>query len=607
MRDRARPRRAVELVQYVLSLLLGPTHVVTLRLLWLALLFYGERGVFHDAANRCQWPEQALPAGIDARPPVHILLVTDPQIIDRDTYPSLPFPTLLYPVVRHFSDNYLKNVWTSLAVNPNKWMMRENILPWQPRTQDRLRPSTTLAQPPDAVVWMGDLTDGGRRHRTEQEWAALVLRFRSIFWRPREADWEAPKATLGSTRHLIVPRTSANMYIPTFHLSGNHDIGLPGTSTSGQRIDVNAADDAIERFNRDFGMKIDGGGFVVKDRNPFLRSSLNGRILASTDVSLGATHELVLVNAQDLVGMQRQGGGPFDTYLASAHQGELDGALGTEAHRAYNETYEFVDSVKRGGFRVPRVLLTHVPLYRPEGAGCDDAARSVQHGVTREAARPLHQGTDRGSTYQNMVSESVSDWVLRSIDPAAVFSGDDHDHCEYRHRRPAGPVAEDGSVEGFALGEIPELTVKSVSMTEGVRRPGFARLSLFSPPESPTAGGEQQHATMAYTPCLLPDQIGIWTKLYLPAFVLSLVLLAVWPRRAHSRNASGYLPLSNPRKRDDDDDDDDFVSGNTDSARRGVSVGSRRTARRWGQDLMAVIAVALPFWIVCQTHLHFLI
>ncbi len=466
MRDRARPRRAVELVQYVLSLLLGPTHVVTLRLLWLALLFYGERGVFHDAANRCQWPEQALPAGIDARPPVHILLVTDPQIIDRDTYPSLPFPTLLYPVVRHFSDNYLKNVWTSLAVNPNKWMMRENILPWQPRTQDRLRPSTTLAQPPDAVVWMGDLTDGGRRHRTEQEWAALVLRFRSIFWRPREADWEAPKATLGSTRHLIVPRTSANMYIPTFHLSGNHDIGLPGTSTSGQRIDVNAADDAIERFNRDFGMKIDGGGFVVKDRNPFLRSSLNGRILASTDVSLGATHELVLVNAQDLVGMQRQGGGPFDTYLASAHQGELDGALGTEAHRAYNETYEFVDSVKRGGFRVPRVLLTHVPLYRPEGAGCDDAARSVQHGVTREAARPLHQGTDRGSTYQNMVSESVSDWVLRSIDPAAVFSGDDHDHCEYRHRRPAGPVAEDGSVEGFALGEIPELTVKSVSMTE---------------------------------------------------------------------------------------------------------------------------------------------
>jgi hypothetical protein len=111
---------------------------------------------------------------------------------------------------------------------------------------------------------------------------------------------------------------------------------------------------------------------------------------------------------------------------------------------------------------------------------------------------------------------------------------------------------------------------------------------------------------MAYTPCLLPDQIGIWTKLYLPAFVLSLVLLAVWPRWAHSRNSSGYLPLSNPRKRDDDDDD--FVSGNTDSARRGVSVGSkRRTARRWGQDLMAVIAVALPFWIVCQTHLHFLI
>jgi len=446
---------------------------------------------------------------------------------------------------------------------------------------------------------MGDLTDGGRRGRSEIEWAALVERFRRIFWRPREADWEAQSSVLSTVRHVIVPRTSATMHIPTFFLSGNHDVGLPGTSNSGQRLDSLASADAIERFNRDFGMKIDGGGFAVKDGNSFLRSSLNSRILVSTDSSTGATHELVLVNAQDLVGMEREGGGPFDTHLSSDHAGKLDGQLGDQAHSAYKETYEFVEFVRSGGVRIPRVLLTHVPLHRPEGTSCNDEARTSLHGVTRESERPLHQGTDRGSTYQNMVSASVSDWVLQSIDPIAVFSGDDHDHCEYRHQKSVDSIAATAIVDGFQADQLPELTVKSISMTEGVRKPGFARLSLFSPLTSEHANAGQ-NVSMAYTPCLLPDQIGIWTQLYLPFLLISLIGLLLWPRFTQKEQArSDYLPLTDRRKRDDDDPPK--PSGPSHSHSMSATLG-KGTLRRWAHDVLAVVAIGLPFWLLCQTH-----
>lgn len=589
----------MEALQRLLHFLAGSTHVVTFRLLWLVLLFYGERAVFHNAANSCPWPQSPISSATEVQPAVHVLLVTDPQIIDRDTYPDLPLPSLLYPIVRHFSDNYLKNVWTALAVNPNKWLHRGHILPPLPEAHRRASSRSGLVQPPDGVVWMGDLTDGGRRRRSEAEWAAFVQRFHSIFWRPREADWEALHSTLSTTRQLIVPRTSASMFIPTLYLSGNHDVGLPGSS-SGHRLDALASEDAIERFNRDFGLKIDGGGFVVKERNSFKQLSLNGRILISTDSALGATHELILVNAQDLVGMEREGGGPFDTHLSSNHPGKLDGPLGDNAHSAYKETYDFVESVKGGNIHVPRVLFTHVPLHRPEGTGCNDPARSSIHGVTREASRPLHQGTDRGSTYQNMVSSSVSDWVLQSIDPLVVFSGDDHDHCEYRHVRSVrNSTSASMIVDGFGSTQIPELTVKSVSMTEGVRKPGFARLSLFSPPASASSSAEQ-HVAMAYTPCLLPDQIGIWTQLYLPFFVLSLVSLYLWPRYAQNgSDRAGYLPLANQRKRNDDDPP-------MASERGSLRASSRRsTWRGWRKDVLAVVVVALPFWVFCQTHFLF--
>lgn len=66
-------------------------------------------------------------------------------------------------------------------------------------------------------------------------------------------------------------------------------------------------------------------------------------------------------------------------------------------------------------------------------------------------------------------------------------------------------------------------------MAMGIRRPGFQLLSL--------AGGAAP--THADAPCLLPDQIGVYTGVYAPLGVLSLALLLIARlRRPH---------LSSPR------------------------------------------------------------
>lgn len=56
-----------------------------------------------------------------------------------------------------------------------------------------------------------------------------------------------------------------------------------------------------------------------------------------------------------------------------------------------------------------RILFTHVPLSRPEGASC---------GPLRERGT-IHQG--RGLGYQNLLTPQASQFLLQSIRPAIVF------------------------------------------------------------------------------------------------------------------------------------------------------------------------------------------
>ena len=115
------------------------------------------------------------------------------------------------------------------------------------------------------------------------------------------------------------------------------------------------------------------------------------------------------------------------------------------------------------------------------------------------------------------------------------------------------------------------MTVKSFSSTAGVRRPGFQLLSLVPPdPSSPYVN----QVTHADRPCSLPDQGGVYSRVYLPLAILTLVYLVgsnfwtAWERW----NASGHSIYGDFKSR---------LSPNLQSSEKlPPSAGVRRTSDR---------------------------
>jgi ethanolamine phosphate phosphodiesterase len=115
-------------------------------------------------------------------------------------------------------------------------------------------------------------------------------------------------------------------------------------------------------------------------------------------------------------------------------------------------TWRFVEGLDR---KAPRVLLTHVPLFRPVHEDC---------GPLRLSRRPLPHAIGNG--YVTVVAPEVTERLLGITRPIAVFSGDDHDPCEVQHRLPHLP--------GSTRPSVPELTVGTFSYLQGVLWPSLA-------------------------------------------------------------------------------------------------------------------------------------
>lgn len=145
------------------------------------------------------------------------------------------------------------------------------------------------------------------------------------------------------------------------------------------------------------------------------------------------------------------------------------------------------------------ILVSHIPLARPESATCGPLS---EHGRILKGVGP---------GYQNLLGSETSRFLLNAIKPDVVFSGDDHDYCEITHP-----------------GRVREVTVKSFSSNAGVRRPGLQLLSLVPPRE-----GEPGWADV---PCILPDQLGVYQRVYAPLVILTFIYLlwanirAAWSR-----------------------------------------------------------------------------
>lgn len=148
----------------------------------------------------------------------------------------------------------------------------------------------------------------------------------------------------------------------------------------------------------------------------------------------------------------------------------------------HEESRDYVDALKYAlDPQLPRILLTHVPLFR------DPALETCGPGRESQKLFPLV----RGIQYQTVIEHWVSDKILRELKPFLVFSGDDHDYCDMVH------IDYEDTSKSLAR----EITCKSPSMTSGIRYPAYQLLSLNNP--DPASSGSQK--TFETKLCYLPS------------------------------------------------------------------------------------------------------
>ncbi|KAF9222694.1 Metallo-dependent phosphatase [Gyrodon lividus] len=399
-----------------------------LRAVWVLAVIWLELGTFHFALHDCHWPDTVRQPQVSNARIVRILVMADPQVIDRHSYPERG--PLLSALTQIMVDLNLRKSWNSAF--------------------RRLRP--------DAVIVLGDMMDNGRLSMEASEYEAYYTRYQSIF-----SMGDAP--------------------VPTYYLPGNHDVGLGHATSFSLEADARYADHFGHRnYRRTIG-----------------------------------NHTLIFIDAPALVEedlLRAEHGQGYDSWPAVAHG-----------------PVEFVKQSASIGSQGPVILFTHIPLARPLDAAC---------GPLREKGS-IRQGYGLG--YQNTLMDGATEFLLESVKPSLIMSGDDHDYCEYEHTIPSSNE------------KVREVTIKSISMAMGIRRPGFQLLSLTSTVPSPDHITQIPVSPPLEVPCLLPDQLGIYLYVYIPLVALSLLLVLasnvmrvnagstrqIWSKK-HSRRDSPESP-----------------------------------------------------------------
>lgn len=157
----------------------------------------------------------------------------------------------------------------------------------------------------------------------------------------------------------------------------------------------------------------------------------------------------------------------------------------------------FLDSFASIPKKHPRIMLTHVPLYRdPISQTC---------GSKRESQKPFPMM--KGVQYQTVIDHELSQEVLQTISPSLVFSGDDHDYCHISHTYSL-PIGQQTAEE---------ITVKSCAMNMGISKPAIQLVSLYNPDD--TSASETYHTDI----CYLPDPYKP-IKVYVFTYILTTIL-----------------------------------------------------------------------------------
>ncbi|KAK6537991.1 hypothetical protein TWF694_010884 [Orbilia ellipsospora] len=466
-----------------------------LRLIWFGVVYWGELATFTDSIARCNWSNwEKWPEGAT---PEHAILIADPQLVDPHTYVrSKPFmAATMYYIDRYLARAY-KDILTGLT--------------------------------PSAVLFLGDLFDGGREWNTSINIDAPGGYGKGEKAHMNDAYWHQEYERF----QRIFPNEPGVLTIKS--LPGNHDLGF------GKGIKP----EVYERFRTYFGetnsvWEIGNHSFVLVD-------------------SVSLSDDRQSAEGWRVGGKAKQW---LDEYGKGMHQPmprtttprklmTQDIQLASQKDPSEGQVPPQQNMFDR---RLPSILLTHVPLYRGPNTPCGPLRESKLHG----GGIPFRAGYQ----YSNVLSHDLSRDLLQKVSPTWVFSGDDHDYCVHQH---AG-VGDPGKGQRTGRwGLIKEITVKSISWCMGIRKPGILLISLYNPDQKDYPHEElvqnfernqrlqqrhilnpaSEYGINAQTHlCLLPDQLGTFL-LYAGLFAWTLIIMSIKVQRLgtspyyHSRSSS---------------------------------------------------------------------
>ncbi|PFH50886.1 hypothetical protein AMATHDRAFT_143817 [Amanita thiersii Skay4041] len=359
-------------------------------------------------------------------------------------------------------------------------------------------------------------------------WVVLVIWYElgEFYWSLSSCRWPAINASSESPTHVLVlsdtqiihtaytknvPYTQAwRRFLTDLNIRKNwhvtsrlrpHDVIFLGDMLAAGRFIKNSAEyeQAVQYFKSVFSL-------------PGARMHY---LAGNTDISLGT----VAKHSKDVKGFYQDTFGPLNQEFAIRKHT----FVGLDAPGLVDEDYQraaqgvdythwtplpdgpvsFVNSITIDDD--PLILLSHIPLSRPITASCgplrekDTLRRNVGHG------------------YQSMLGKQTTAFLLETLRPSLIFSGDNRDYCEYKHSFP------DPHNNANTAKSTKEVTVKSFSMSKHIHRPGFQLLSLVDP----FSLGESTDKSFADILCLLPDQDRIYSTIYPTFTVITLLVLFV--------------------------------------------------------------------------------
>ncbi|KAF9169602.1 hypothetical protein BGX20_010088 [Mortierella sp. AD010] len=391
-------------------------------------------------------------------------IIADPQLTDWMSYHQ---SGLLLALVETYVDIYMKRSFRRLHAS--------------------LRP--------DAVLFLGDLNDGGR-DSNQKTFEKNTNRFFEWVFATKTSAWNQDPVVMDAAEgETIAEKGEAAIEVT------NNSYGLrkrQALTDEEKAVNVNITGhylqrtevplDAMERQKiRDSGRSLRlymAGNHDVGFGDTLIKSSMRRykRVFGSVNYEINVgNHSLVVL----------------DTL-----------ALSSEVSSIREESQQFLDQIKQEQPSLPRILFTHVPLHRPNATYC---------GKTREAEQTIKD--TKGEQYQNMVNVTLSREILESVQPDMVFSGDDHDWCEIAHPTIGGNF-------------VPEVTVRTFSFAQGIQQPAFVMMSLFNPDHKPknvqpvvpldvglpvseesvqgTVKRPSGNTTFVYDECMLPRQMLIY-------------------------------------------------------------------------------------------------